>query len=88
MRPADQPVPEPIAAPDTGEIEVRDAIERVMARLRPEHRNVVDLVVFEGRSAADAGRAVRGMTETNVHQVVSRFRRALRGELEAGGDTG
>ena len=58
-----------------------------MARMRPDHQKVVDLVVFQGWSAAEAVRAVPGMTEANVHQIVSRFRRALRGELEGGGDT-
>ena len=86
MKPADR-LPEPVADPETGEVEVRDAIERVMARMRPDHQKVVDLVVFQGWSAAEAVRAVPGMTEANVHQIVSRFRRALRGELEAGGDT-
>lgn len=80
--------PELAADPETGEVELRDAIERVMAKLRPDHRRVVDLVVFEGRSAAEAAQAVPGMTVDNVHQIVSRFRKALRGELEAGGDTG
>jgi len=87
-KPADQPPPEPVAAYDAGMVEVRDTIERVMATLRPEHRRVIDLVVFEDRAAAEAARAIDGMTEDNVHQIVSRFRRALRGELEAGGDTG
>jgi RNA polymerase sigma factor (sigma-70 family) len=80
-------VPEPVAEPDTGEVEVRDAIERVMAKMRPDHQKIVDLVVFEGWSAAQAAGEVPGMTEANVHQIVSRFRRALRGELGAGGDT-
>jgi RNA polymerase sigma factor (sigma-70 family) len=88
VKSADEAVPEPVADPETGEIEVRDAIERVMTTLRPDHRKVVDLVVFEGRPAADAAGAVPGMTEANVHQIASRFRKALRGELEAGGDTG
>ena len=30
---------------------------------------------------------VPGMTEANVHQIVSRFRRALREELDPGSDT-
>jgi DNA-directed RNA polymerase specialized sigma24 family protein len=59
-----------------------------MATLRPDHQHVVDLVVFEDQSAAEAARALDGMTEANVHQIVSRFRRALRSELEAHGDTG
>jgi RNA polymerase sigma factor (sigma-70 family) len=87
MTPAYEPAPEPVAPSDAGAVAVRDAIERVMATLRPEHRHVVDRVVFEDRSAAEAAGELDGMTEANVHQIVSRFRRALRGELEAGGDT-
>ena len=78
---------EPEAPSEAGEVEVRDAIERVMATLRPDHRAIVDTVVFDDRTAAEAADAA-GTTEANVHQVVSRFRRALRAELEAGGDTG
>jgi RNA polymerase sigma factor (sigma-70 family) len=77
-------VVEPPAPGDDGEVEVRDAIERVLATLRPDHRRVVDIVVFEDRPARDAVAAVRGMSEDNVHQVVSRFRRALRRELDTG----
>jgi RNA polymerase sigma factor (sigma-70 family) len=77
---------EEAASSAEGEVEVRDAIERVMAGLRPDHRQVIDIVVFEDGTAADAVRAVPGMTQDNVHQIVSRFRRALRDEL--GGDTG
>lgn len=87
MKPADGPPSDPVVPAETGAIEVRDALERVMATLRPEHRQVVDVVVFEDRPAADAARQHDGMTEANVYQIVSRFRRALRGELAAGGDT-
>jgi RNA polymerase sigma factor (sigma-70 family) len=76
------------AAPsDEGAVEVHDAIARVLAKLRPDHARVVDIVVFEDGSAADAACEVPGMTEPNVHQIVSRFRRALREELDPGGDT-
>jgi RNA polymerase sigma factor (sigma-70 family) len=85
---ADDPPQEPAVPSETGEVEVRDAIERVMTGLREDHRRVVDMVVFADRSAADACREIPGMTEANVHQIVSRFRRALREELRAGGDTG
>lgn len=84
----DRPGPEPVLPAEDGVVEVRDAIERVMASLREDHRRVVDIVVFEDRPAADAAAEVAAMTEANVHQVVSRFRRALREELEPGGDTG
>jgi RNA polymerase sigma factor (sigma-70 family) len=75
---------EPPAPGEDGEVAVRDAIERVLATLRPDHRRVVDIVVFEDRPARDAVAAVEGMSEDNVHQVVSRFRRALRRELDTG----
>jgi RNA polymerase sigma factor (sigma-70 family) len=88
MKPADEPPAEPATPSEAGAVAVRDAIERVMATLRPDHRRVVDLVIFEDRSAAEAVRAIDGMSEANVHQIVSRFRAALRGELQAGGDTG
>lgn len=88
IRPVDEPPVEPVVPSEEGMVALRDAIERVMATLRPDHRHVVDLVVFTGRSAAEAASAVDGMTEANAHQIVSRFRRALRGELQAGGDTG
>jgi RNA polymerase sigma-70 factor (ECF subfamily) len=84
---ADAEVPDPETPSETGAVEVRDAIERVMATLRDDHRAIVDMVVFADRSAGEAADAA-GTSEANVHQIVSRFRRALRGELEAGGDTG
>ena len=88
MKPAEAPPAEPAAPSEAGVVAVNDAIERVMGALRDDHRRVVDIVVFEDRPAAEAARAVDGMSEANVHQIVSRFRAALRGELEAGGDTG
>lgn len=88
MKQADELPAEPTAPSEAGVVAARDAIERVMRTLRPDHRRVVDMVVFEDRAAAEAARAVDGMSEANVHQIVSRFRAALRGELEAGGDTG
>jgi RNA polymerase sigma factor (sigma-70 family) len=82
------PETEPQAPSEEGAVELRDAIERVMATLREDHQRVVDVIIFGGGTAADAIREVAGVTEANAHQIVSRFRRALRRELEAGGDTG
>lgn len=84
----DEPAAEPVAPSETGAVELRDALERALAALRPDHRRVVELVLFEGMPAADAAREVEGMTAANVYKIVSRFRESLRGELEAGGDTG
>ena len=52
----------------------------MLARLSDEHRRVVELVVLEGRAAAE----VDGVSAANVHQITSRFRRALREELDTG----
>jgi RNA polymerase sigma factor (sigma-70 family) len=64
-------------APEEGVVVVADAVERVLARLSTAHRRVVELVVFEGLAASE----VEGVSAANVHQITSRFRRALREEL-------
>ena len=66
-----------VAAPDARAVDVTDAVERVLARLSEEHRRVVELVVFAGLAASE----VDGFSAANVHQITSRFRRALREEL-------
>ncbi len=55
-----------------------DAVSRVLARLSDAHRRVVEQVVFEGLAASE----VDGVSAANVHQITSRFRRALREELD------
>jgi DNA-directed RNA polymerase specialized sigma24 family protein len=65
-------------APSDGVVLVADAVERVLSRLSAEHRRVVEAVVFEGRAASE----VDGVSAANVHQITSRFRRALREELD------
>jgi len=67
-------------APEKGVVVVADAVERVLERLSAEHRRVVELVVFCGLAASE----VDGVTAANVHQITSRFRRALREELDTG----
>jgi DNA-directed RNA polymerase specialized sigma24 family protein len=66
-----------VQAPDEGAVVVEDAVSRVLAQLSDAHRQVVEQVVFEGRAAAE----IDGMEAANVHQIASRFRRALREEL-------
>jgi DNA-directed RNA polymerase specialized sigma24 family protein len=66
------------AAPEQDVIAVADAVERVLARCSDEHRRVVELVVFAGLAAGEVG----GVSAANVHQITSRFRRALREELD------
>ena len=66
-----------VEAPEEGVVMVADAVERVLARVSAEHRRVVELVVFGGLAASE----VDGTSAANVHQITSRFRRALRKEL-------
>jgi RNA polymerase sigma factor (sigma-70 family) len=66
-----------VEAPEQGAVVVADAVERVLKRCSDEHRRVVELVVFEGLAASE----VAGVSAANVHQITSRFRRALREEL-------
>jgi DNA-directed RNA polymerase specialized sigma24 family protein len=67
-----------VEAPADGVVVVADAVSRVLARLSAEHRWVVEAVVFGGLAASE----VEGVSAANVHQIASRFRRALREELD------
>ncbi|MDA0166561.1 sigma-70 family RNA polymerase sigma factor [Solirubrobacter ginsenosidimutans] len=77
-RPATVPLDDlSVPAPDDGAVVVEDAVSRVLGRLSDAHRRVVEQAVFEGRPAGE----IDGMEAANVHQIASRFRRALREEL-------
>ena len=74
------------AAIDTGLL-----LEGTLAELRPDHKLVVEHFVLSGYSARETaelvrrrldGRADDSMSEQNVHQIASRFRRDLRARLE------
>src|SRR5262245_2286096 len=73
--PAEPPAIEPSAPSEEGAVEVRDAVERVLATMREDHQLVVDIMVFGGGTAGDVVREVRGVTEANAHQIVSRLDR-------------
>jgi RNA polymerase sigma factor (sigma-70 family) len=79
---------DPAAASEEGLVETQDAVERVLAGLSAAHRTIVEMVLLEGRVAGQVAREVPGMREDNVHQIVSRFRRALRRALEDGDTQG
>jgi DNA-directed RNA polymerase specialized sigma24 family protein len=68
-----------LAAPDEQTVETADAVDRVLAELSHEHRCVVERWL-RGFAASE----IDGVSDANVHQIVSRFRRALRGQLGAG----
>jgi RNA polymerase sigma factor (sigma-70 family) len=79
---------DPAAASEEGLVETQDVVERVLAGLSEAHRTVVEFVLFEGRTASQAAQELPGMSEDNVHQIVSRFRRALRRALQDGDTRG
>jgi len=79
---------DPAAASEDALVETRDVVEGVLARLSEAHRTVVETVVFEGHTASQVAQEVPGMREDNVHQIVSRFRRAVRRALEDGDTQG
>ena len=75
---------EPAAADGAGYVEVQMILEDLLGELRDDHRRVVEIVVFEDRSAADACTEVPGMTPDNAYQIVRRFRKELRRRLDEG----
>lgn len=80
---------EPSEADRTGEVEVQSVIDECLAELSDTHRDVVERNVFDDLGAADTADQVNQafpdldppMSEQNVHQIVSRFRRCLRKKL-------
>lgn len=82
---------------DDGEIERADVslvLREALFGLRADHRVAVELFVLDGYSAREAaelanrrlgGESDDSMTEQNVHQIGSRFRKELRARLEEAG---
>lgn len=68
-------------------IDTTRAIDAALAELSDDHRRVVEAYVLRGGPARDAADEVGGMSEANVHQIGSRFRRRLRELLEGGDGT-
>lgn len=85
-RPAEDEVEEePGEEGGYAEAEVQQIIDDLMASRSPEHRRVVEMLVWGGYSAREASEAT-GMSEDNCYQIVRRFRVDLRAALD--GDTG
>jgi RNA polymerase sigma factor (sigma-70 family) len=76
--------PEPATEFEGTSVDARRALRQALDELRPNHRRAVERYVFAGCSAEEAAQEIEGMTEANVHQIASRFRRRLRDLLEAG----
>jgi RNA polymerase sigma factor (sigma-70 family) len=88
---------EPAEEDETGAVIVRSVIEDCLAALgQPSHRDVIELNVFKDLGAADTAARVNAdhpdldpaMSEANVHKIVSRFRKCVRGKLAHDEDTG
>jgi RNA polymerase sigma-70 factor (ECF subfamily) len=77
---------EPRTADETGYVETQMIIEAALAELSEDHRRTVEIIVLEGRSAADACAEIEGMTPDNAYQIGHRFRVRLRELL--GGENG
>jgi DNA-directed RNA polymerase specialized sigma24 family protein len=78
--------------PETDAIDTALLLEEALTALRPDHRAVVELFVLQGYSARETVERLSGrfdgefddsMSEQNVHQIGSRFRKDLRSRLEA-----
>ena len=86
---ASEPKVEPLAPHHTDEdagrseglIEVQDAIGRAYRELGSAHQRVVEEYVFDDCSATTVARRAC-MTEANVHQIASRFRKRVRELLD------
>ena len=78
---------------DKGVIFLQDLIDRALESLRPDHRLVVELKVFQKYSSKETADLVNQkfpnldtpMTDQNVDQIATRFRKELREELDDGG---
>jgi len=78
----EHPGPEPATSDAAGYVETQMVIQAALDELRQDHRRVVEIVVFEARSAADACAEIEDMTPDNAYQIVRRFRVRLRELLE------
>ncbi len=71
------------AADDTEAVDVQAVIDQALGELGEAHRAVIERYVFGDRTAAEtADELGESMTENNVHQITSRFRRRMRELLD------
>lgn len=72
-----------ISPDEAAAVDVQAVIDQARGELGVDHRRAIDVHVFEGYSAREAAKTVgNGMTETNVHQIATRFRRRMRELLD------
>ncbi|WP_354699021.1 hypothetical protein DSM112329_04722 [Paraconexibacter sp. AEG42_29] len=66
-----------------GYLEVQAIIEELLAERSPDHRRIIEIMVFDDQTADVAVTEVPAVTTENAYQIVSRFRRDLRRRLAA-----
>ena len=80
---------EPSESPANGAVALQSVVDECLGRLGDAHRDVVERNVFEDLDASETVARVNEahpdldppMSNDNVHQIVSRFRRCVRGRL-------
>lgn len=77
---------EPFTDNEAGAVELRIIIDEVIDAFNQHHRQVIELHVFLGLTAAQVCERIEGMSEDNVAQIASRFRAKLRQRLDEWGD--
>lgn len=63
------------------EVELTDVLERELSKLNPLHARAVELYLLQGYPARTVAEEL-DLTQDNVAQIASRFRRRLRAQLE------
>lgn len=89
--PGSGPAPAGLQVGDqAGAVESGLLIDELLSALRPAHREAVELNVLSGYSARETAEMIRSrdgagsddsMSEQNVHQIASRFRKELRSRI-------
>lgn len=85
---------EPAEQDETGAVDVQSIIDEFLGGLSDAHRDVVEHNVFEDLDANDTADQVNEdhpdldppMSQANVHQIVSRFRKCVRAKLSGDAD--
>jgi RNA polymerase sigma factor (sigma-70 family) len=76
---------EPAVDSEAGAVELGMVVEDVMSTMSGAHREVIELHVFQDLPASEVCARIDGMSPDNVAQIASRFRKRVKGALEAGG---
>lgn len=83
FNPDDEWGPELATESEGTTLDVDRGLAHAYGELSPEHARAVDLYVFEDLPAGEVA-AATGLSEANIHQIASRFRRRLKELLEQG----